>query len=99
MLDKISYLESVYESMAPNGILILSEKTTQSEHIKQLYYQFKIDNGVDPAYIKQKELQLKGNMHTMHPEWYFDALKQVGFTSFEVINSRFGFMTVMCRKF
>jgi ubiquinone/menaquinone biosynthesis C-methylase UbiE len=98
VLDKVSYLTDVFNNMASNGTLIISDKTTQTPAVKELYYQFKRDNGVDQAYIESKEKQLKGIMHCMPAGWYVTHLESIGFTDVEVINSRFGFVSFMCRK-
>lgn len=92
------YVRSVYNRLAKGGSFVLTEKTTQSELIKSLYYEWKISNGVDPLYILQKEQDLKGVMVTYPAEWYIEMLRHVGFTEVEVINSRFGFVTFYCEK-
>lgn len=96
--DKIKYLSDVFTGLNDNGILIVTDKTQQSSLTKNLYYRFKIDNGVDFEYIKQKEQQLTGKMHLMPASWYPEMLEKLGFKSIEVINARLGFVTYMCVK-
>lgn len=96
--DKTSYLESVYAGLPDNGILIVTDKTLQSDAIKQLYYKFKLDNGVVQSYIDLKERQLQGVMFNETPAWYIQQLSQLGFRSIEIINSRLGFVTFYCIK-
>ena len=98
IVDKISYLTDCFNKLTPNGYLVISDKTTQSLEVKKMYYDFKLANGVDPEYIKQKEQQLQGVMHSMPATWYTAELDKLGFKSVEVINSRFGFVTYLCKK-
>ena len=95
MLDKETYLQQIYDNTNPGGVLILSDKTTQSETVKRMYYDFKRANGVSDDYIKQKEEALKGCMHTVPCETYFNLLRDAGFSSIEIINSKYGFVTFM----
>lgn len=96
--DKIGYLKDVYRQMLPGSTLILTDKTTQSEAVKQLYYDFKRANGVSEQYIKEKELKLKGYMQTMPASWYVYNIEQLGFVNLEIVNSRLGFVTFKCHK-
>jgi hypothetical protein len=98
IVDKLAYLTDVYNKLQAGGILIISDKTSQSLQVRDLYYKFKEDNGVDPAYIKQKETALLGVMHTMSADWYFTQLKEIGFQRVEILNARYGFVTLVCRK-
>ena len=96
--DKIEYLESVYSNILPGGILILTEKTIQSEIVKNRYYQFKLDSGVSKEYILEKEVKLLNSMYLNSTKWYLDTLHKVGFQSVEIINARYGFVTFLCHK-
>jgi SAM-dependent methyltransferase len=98
VFDKLSYLQRIFDNTASGATVIISDKTVQTPAIKELYYQFKRDNGVDQSYIEAKEKQLNGVMHTMPVSWYVTHLESIGFTDIEIINSRFGFVTYMCRK-
>jgi len=90
------YIQDIYNNMT-GGVFVLSDKTYQSEITKKLYYQWKLDNGVDVLYILHKETQLAGVLDTLDVDWYIKTLKETGF-SVEVINSRFGFVTFYCEK-
>ena len=98
IIDKFSYLQDFYNKLSPGGTLILSDKTTQTIATKELYYQFKLDNGVDPDYIKEKEKALIRIMNSMPVDWYVDQLRKAGFPRIEIINARYGFVTFMCKK-
>lgn len=98
IIDKFSHLQDFYNKLSPGGTLILSDKTTQTIATKELYYQFKLDNGVDPDYIKEKEKALIRIMNSMPVDWYVDQLRKAGFPRIEIINARYGFVTFMCKK-
>ena len=96
--ERKQYIQDVYKGLYDDGIFILSDKTTQTKEIKDLYYQFKIANGVSEEYIVEKEQQLKGYMDLYPVEWYIDTLKEVGFKNIQIINARLGFVTFYCEK-
>lgn len=96
--ERKEYLQDIYRNLNQSGVLILSDKTTQSETIKKLYYDFKRANGISEEYIKQKEEMLKGYMNTLPAEWYIETLQEIGFMNIQIINSRFGFVTFYCEK-
>ena len=98
VLEKAEYLREVYDHMIPGGTLIISDKTTQSPEVKELYYDFKRANGVTEEYIQAKEQKLKGYMHTVNQDWYTDNLVKIGFTNVQIINARLGFVTFLCHK-
>lgn len=97
IIDKLAYLTKAFNSLQPGGILIISDKTAQSAHVKNMYYDFKRDNGVTDEYISQKERSLIGVMHTMPVDWYTTQLKEIGFQRVEILNARYGFVTFVCR--
>lgn len=96
--DKYSYLQDIYENLSSNGIFILTDKTTQSETTKELYYDFKRNNGVSDEYILEKEKDLKGYMFLESVHWYFYTLDVIGFSKIEIVNSSLGFTTFYCEK-
>lgn len=93
-----NYLKEVYNKLNGGGILIITDKTSQSELVKKLYYDFKRSNGVSEEYIKQKELQLQGYMNNLPIDWYLKTLQEIGFNNIQIINSRLGFATFYCEK-
>ncbi len=95
--DKWNYVNKIYDSLNENGILILSDKMNQSASIKEMYYNFKRDNGVSDAYIYEKEKQLQGYMFTEDVSSYLANLKWIGF-NVEIINASHGFVTFYCEK-
>lgn len=96
--DKKSYLSEVYKNLNMNGSLILTDKTVQSDCVKNMYYNFKRNNGVSDDYIYEKENLLTDYMHTETFDWYTSSLRDVGFSKVEVINARYGFVTFLVNR-
>lgn len=96
IIDKQEYLQSVYDSL-DNGYLILTDKMKQSDTVKEMYYDFKRNNGVADEYIYQKEDSLKTIMHCESVEWYTSHLPAIGF-NIEIIHADLGFVTFLCYK-
>ena len=96
ILDKQEYLQSVYNSL-DNGYLILTDKMKQSDKVKEMYYDFKRNNGVADEYIYKKEDSLKTIMHCKSVEWYTSQLTDIGF-DIEIIHADLGFVTFLCTK-
>ena len=95
--DKTSYLTDIYNSLEDNGYLILSDKCLQSDIVKDMYYDFKRSHGVSEEYIKQKEQNLIGVMHSVPIDWYLKTLRELGF-AVDIIHADFGFITFLCKK-
>lgn len=95
---KYKYLIDVISSINTGGIFILTDKTMQSPLVKNAYYDFKRANGVPNSYIFNKEQQLADSMYVDDVPFYIDILYKVGFSSVEIINARFGFVTFLCHK-
>ena len=91
------YIKSIYDNMT-GGVFVLTDKTTQTKEIKELYYQFKVFNGVSKEYIIKKEEQLKGYMALASVDWYLNTLKEVGFKNIQIINASLGFVTFYAEK-
>jgi trans-aconitate methyltransferase len=96
--ERKQYIQNIYDSLEPDGIFILSDKTTQSDDVKELYYDFKRANGVTDEYIYEKEEKLKGYMNLLPVNWYIDTLQEVGFNNIQIINAKFGFVTFYVTK-
>lgn len=96
--DRVEYLKDIYDNLDAGGVFVLSDKMTQSKEMKELYYSWKRSNGVSQETIDLKEKKLKGVLETKPLNWYIEVLHQIGFNSIEVLNSRFNFNTLICRK-
>ena len=90
--DKKSYLRSIYDDLAENGSLILTDKTVQSLAVRSMYYNFKYKRGVPYQYIFEKENELKDVMYLDSVDWYFKVLSEIGF-KVEILNAKYGFVT------
>lgn len=96
--ERYEYIRLIYESLNDGGVFILTDKTSQSDLVKGLYYDFKKCNGVTEEYIRQKEDKLKGYMETHPVDWYLIFLREIGFKNVQILNARYGFVTFYCEK-
>lgn len=96
--DREQYLRDIFDSLNPNGMLIVSDKMDHTIETENLYYDFKRANGVSEDIIQKKKLALIGILVTKPLTWYVDTLKSVGFSDIQVINSRYMFSTIYARK-
>lgn len=96
--EREKYLRDIYDNLNDNGILILTDKMTQDKVSKDLYYKWKLSNGVSWEIIKEKEQKLIGILDSLNLEWYLDTLAKVGFRNINIVNSRFNFNTILCSK-
>ena len=98
IIEREKYIKDVYDNLSDDGVFVLTDKTPQSQLIKNLYYDFKRANGVSDEYIYEKEQRLKGYMHLYSIDWYLDTLSRVGFKNVQIINSNLGFVTFYAEK-
>lgn len=96
--DKASYIRDVYNNLEFGGYFILTDKTVQSNIVKEMYRAFKLHKGLDSEYINKKEQQLVGVMHSEQVSWYLNQLKLTGFITSDIIHSDLGFVTFLCVK-
>lgn len=98
ILERKEYIKTIFNQLNKNGILILSDKMTQSYSTKELYYAWKESNGISKEEILTKERKLLGVLETKSLDWYIEILRDIGFKEIECINSRFSFNTLLCKK-
>jgi 2-polyprenyl-3-methyl-5-hydroxy-6-metoxy-1,4-benzoquinol methylase len=96
--EKEKYLTSVFESLNENGVIMLSDKMIQHPVIKEMYYRWKISNGVPLEVVKEKEQKLVGIMLSETLDAYLEMLSDIGFSKVDLVNSRFNFNTLICFK-
>jgi len=96
--EREKYLRDIFDNLKENGTFILTDKMLQDQSCKDLYYKWKLDNGVSWDIIKEKEQKLIGILDSLEIEWYLDTLTKIGFRQINVINSRFNFNTLLCNK-
>lgn len=93
------YLEAIYQSLSPGGMLLLTDKMSHSGTLENLYHDFKRANGVSEEEIERKKQSLTGVLTTRPLSWYLTVLNDLGFQDSQVINSRFMFTTIYARKY
>lgn len=96
--DKINYLQSIYDHLSTNGILILTDKTSTDDFPKKFYYDYKKDHGVSEQEILQKEISLEGVMHVNDIGWYMDLFEKVGFKKSYIFDAHWCFTSWVCLK-
>lgn len=95
--ERREYIQLLFNRMV-YGAFVLTDKTTQSSAVKQLYYDWKINNGVDEEYIIKKERDLEGVLTTYDADWYINTMYVAGFTNVQVLNAKYGFVTFYGEK-
>ena len=96
--ERKKYIEDVFDNLNVGGVFVLSDKTPQSDIVKEMYYDFKRSYGISDEYIYEKEKKLQGYMTLLPIDWYLDTLKEVGFNNVQIIHSKYGFVTFYCEK-
>jgi 2-polyprenyl-3-methyl-5-hydroxy-6-metoxy-1,4-benzoquinol methylase len=96
---RYDYFNTIYKNLHSDGMLIVSDKMAcNDDFIKNLYYDFKLKNGVTAEVIEYKEKSLVGVLNPKPLQWYLTSLKDIGFREVYVINSRFMFNTICAIK-
>lgn len=96
--NKIEYLTRIVDSLHDDGLLILSEKTSNHGLDLELYHDFKRRQGVSDQAIQEKAQRLQGVMFVDSVDWYLRTLTKIGFSSVSIINAAPCFTTFLCRK-
>lgn len=96
--DKDSYLTDIFKNLAPQGVLILTDKISLDPYAIDFYHQFKTSQGVSKKEIIEKEQQVKNVMFINDTEWYLTKLKNLGFEKVFLINAHWCFNTFVCLK-
>ena len=96
--DKVSYLNSIFDSLLPGGILIITDKTYNEGAALKLYHDFKKTQGLSEKEINNKHESLKNIMFIDTPEWYLNTLKNIGFLDVFIIGAEFCFTSFLAIK-
>jgi len=96
--QKVEYLTAVYNSLEPNGLLILTEKTANGGIELQLYHDFKRSQGVSEQDINNKAYSVQDIMFVDSYDWYLEILNNIGFKDIKIINASPCFTTFMAVK-
>jgi ubiquinone/menaquinone biosynthesis C-methylase UbiE len=95
---KKEYLQEVYKSLSDNGIVILTDKTSQDPIPLHFYHQLKSQNGVSDIDIAKKANSIKDIMFINNVEWYLQTLNNLGFCKVYVIDADWCFTSFLCVK-
>jgi SAM-dependent methyltransferase len=96
--DKMKYLADIYANLSKSGFMVLSDKTSLDPVCIDHYHKWKHSQGVAWPDILAKEAAVKGIMYIDSPEWYINALTQVGFSNVRIIDASWCFTTFLCTK-
>ena len=95
--EREQYLKNIRQSLAINGVLILTEKISQTDLAQSLYYDFKRSNGVTEDEIQLKQERLKGALNSYSISWYMNILQRIGFHQIDIINADNDFVTFVAQ--
>jgi ubiquinone/menaquinone biosynthesis C-methylase UbiE len=96
--NKKEYLSNIYNQLNNNGLLIISDKTSEDPLPTKFYHDFKRHAGVSDQMILEKAQSLQDVMHINDPEWYLRTLKNQGFKSVYIADADWCFTTFVCIK-
>jgi tRNA (cmo5U34)-methyltransferase len=96
--EREQYLKDIFNSLNSKGLLILTEKTVQSDTVKMLYHKFKLKQGLTLEQINQKDQTLQGVLVPYSLEQNLSLLKETGFINLEILSAAFGFVTFLAWK-
>lgn len=96
--DKLSYLQDIYNSLEPNGLLFLTDKTSKDSMSIEFYHDFKRQQGVSDEGIALKAQQVESMMYVNPPAWYLESLARLGFRNTQIADASWCFTTFVCVK-
>ena len=93
-----AYLRSIYESLSETGVCIITDKMQTSPFLVNRYHDFKRSKGVSDAEIEEKARLITGVLVPYPLEWYLRTLRKIGFSSVEVFDADWCFVSIICAK-
>jgi len=96
--NKKEYLTDIYNGLNSNGLLIISDKTSNDPLPTHFYHNFKRSAGISEQDILLKAQSLKSVMTINDPEWYLKTLTQQGFKTVYIADADWCFTTFVCIK-
>jgi tRNA (cmo5U34)-methyltransferase len=96
--ERYNYMKEIYNSLEDGGYFILTDKMSHSPEVLDLYHDFKRKNGVPEDEIVRKAAAIEGVLVTKPISWYFRTLKKIGFSSVQIIDADWCFVTLLCQK-
>lgn len=97
-LNKTQLIKNMYNQLDDNGLVLISDKLSQTKLIQERYYSWKQSKGVSVEEITRKEKSLVGVMNLHALDYYYNTLIQSGFKSVEVIHGGWGFISLIAKK-
>ena len=96
-------IQSVWDALVPSGILLITEKTIQTNDdftllFQDFYYRFKKENGYSNLEISQKRDALENVLIPETVETHVDRFRKAGFSRIEIWQKWFNFTSFICRK-
>ncbi|MFA6010400.1 MAG: carboxy-S-adenosyl-L-methionine synthase CmoA [Desulfobacteraceae bacterium] len=96
-------IHSVYQSLLPSGILLVTEKTIQThtgftELFQDFYYRFKKENGYSNLEISQKRDALENVLIPETVETHVGRFRRAGFPHVDIWQKWFNFTSFICQK-
>lgn len=88
--NKEELFEKMINALDNNGIIILSEKTSEVQ--KDIYHSWKKTQGVSDKEIIDKEKSLRDIMFLNNQTWYEELFKKHGL-KYKIYNNKMGFIT------
>ncbi|PID71881.1 MAG: carboxy-S-adenosyl-L-methionine synthase CmoA [Desulfobulbus propionicus] len=98
-----SFLQGIYDGLAPGGLLLLSEKTISQEgqlnrNFIDIYHQFKKDQGYSELEIATKREALENVLVPFSPQENLEMLGRAGFSSMDIFFKWFNFSSFIAIK-
>jgi ubiquinone/menaquinone biosynthesis C-methylase UbiE len=98
IVDKQTYLKSIYQQLVPGGILFLTDKTSKNPLAIEFYHRFKHQQGVSQQEIIDKARSVESIMFIDSPAWYFDVFSDLNFHDVLVADASWCFTTFLAKK-
>ena len=103
LADRAHLIQRIYQSLKPNGILILSEKVAMQHErdnavLTELHHQFKRQNGYSELEVSQKRTALENVLMTESISAHQTRLRQAGFTQSIVWFQCYNFVSLLAIK-
>lgn len=101
---RAAIVKKVYDSLVPGGAFLVSEKTipnmpeSESEIIKDLHEDFKLQNGYTSLEVARKRESLKGVMIPLTEETNTQMFQEAGFSSVIPVFRGYSFISWLCVK-
>lgn len=96
-------IKRIYDSLVPGGILLLTEKTVNTDSgfaglQQEFYYRLKEENGYSQIEITRKREALENVLVPETVETHIGRLNSAGFRAIEIWLKWFHFTSFVCRK-